>query len=169
MNVLLVRQGDKYGSEYVKALRKQLFDFNVATLTDQWDTPGDTQPLRSDLKGWWAKLELFAPWNRALRPALYIDLDSFVFKSPAQYNMGGEFAMVEDFVGPSPANSSVMWIPQETAKIWDAFDADPEKNMKSCGGYGDQKFLAPFATHLWKTPDDGITSFRALDRDWETT
>ena len=159
MRVLAVRAGAKYSREYVLALRKQVHA-GLVTLTDMPETPGVTVPLRMMWPGWWAKLELFAPWNEHLRPALYIDLDSFVFGPVDHFDVGDTFTMVEDFLGPSDANSSVMWLPRDTSEIWEAFTADPKLNMKKCGGYGDQKFLAPFAKHLWKTPDDGITSFR---------
>lgn len=172
MNVLLVCAGDKYDWRYVTALKRQIFALReghrIVTLTDRMNhVPGKKEALRMGWPGWWAKLELFAPWNRKYRPALYIDLDSFVFASIAKYANGDTFTMVRDFSGHHriAANSSVMWLPKDTSDIWDAFSADPQRGMARCKGHGDQKFLAPFAKHLWGTPDDGIVSYKQHGRD----
>lgn len=156
--VVLVRQGALYEPKYVKLLteqiKAQLSDVSVITLTDQVDTPGLTRPLRHGLKGWWAKLELFAPENKDLRPFLYLDLDSYVL-GPIQKYFGGEFTMVRDFLDCSPANSSVMWIPEDT-HIWDVFMENPQGHMDEAGKRGDQWFLGKFNHDLF----EDIKSFR---------
>ena len=159
MKIVLVRQGEVYGPEYVSILqmqgRKTTPETEFVTLTDQADTPGPTRRLRHNLKGWWAKLELFAPENYDLRPFLYIDLDSFIFGDLRQYEES-QFTMVKDFTDWVPANSSVMWIPKDTDHIWKNFTKD---EMAKAGGRGDQYYLGQFAQKLWTT-DDGIVSYR---------
>jgi hypothetical protein len=156
--VVLVRQGRAYGPEYVEALIQQLPGYDVLTLTDQSDTPGETSPLTHGLKGWWAKLELFAPENEKYRPYLYIDLDSFVFGTVDRYMGGDDFVMVKDFNNVVPANSSVMWIPKDVEHIWYKFSQNPEQVMADCGGHGDQKYLGRFADRVWDK--EGIVSYK---------
>lgn len=169
MNILLVRRGDKYSWRYVVALEKQIRHYNsgvnIITLTDQDDNPGQSYSLKTDWPGWWAKLELASPWNRKYRPALYIDLDSFVLGDITRYNMGDDFYMVEDFNGWVKANSSVMWLPKDMEKIWKPFSEEPQKHMDRCGGHGDQKYFGEHCNNLWKTPDDGIVSYKAHGKE----
>jgi len=162
--VVLVRQGEKYPPEYVSKLIYQLKRvgvLDIVTLTDMEDTPGLARPLRYDFKGWWAKIELFAPEQRDLWPFLFLDLDTFVFHPLDQYHMGDHFHMVRDFNEMSPGNSSVMWVPFiGNRKLWDTFIEDPKKAIASCGGYGDQKFIARYCNHFWGTPESGILSYK---------
>lgn len=159
--VALVRSGEKYGAEYVRALTRQLAQVSsaqVITLTDQPDTPGLAPQLYCGFPGWWAKLELFAPWNRRHRPCLYIDLDSFVLGA-IDHLESDEFRMVRDFYGNHPANSCVMWLPRETDQIWDDFTADPRAHMAEHRRRGDQGYLAKHCRALWEA-DAGITSYK---------
>ena len=152
--VVLVRQGGSYDPHYVKLLTDQIKTFNpeasVITLTDQGDTPGRTIPLWHGLKGWWAKLELFAPETRHIRPFLYIDLDSYVLGPVTRYFGGRRFTMTRDFMGCSPANSSVMWVPKGCERIWATFWEEPRRHMQEAGSRGDQYFLGRFAEHLFE-------------------
>jgi hypothetical protein len=169
LRIVLVRQGEVYGPEYGHVLQSQIAEHmptaSVLTLTDQSDTPGQTRPLAHDLLGWWAKLELFAPNNRELRPFLYIDLDSFVLGDCSWLFGGSYFRMVEDFNDWVPANSCVMWIPESVDHIWSAFDSDRVAAIKRAGGAGDQKFLGQFCSHLWPPVLSGITSYKQHGKD----
>jgi len=156
MRIILVRQGGKYGPEYVTNLKRQIYAHE--SLVGSVITLDDTE-LCTNLKGWWAKLELFAPWNARYRPALYLDLDTIVHGRLFRYKSRC-FTMVEDFMDRCPANSSVMWLPKDTSHIWDAFQEDPEGIMDRCRRGGDQLFLSDFCEKKWKTPDDGIVSFK---------
>lgn len=159
--IVLVRSGAKYGPEYVTALTAQIkehSDEGVITLTDQPDTPGETRELKMGWPGWWAKLELFAPWNVDLRPFLFIDLDSFVL-GDFKHLKNTRFTMVKDFQGWVKANSSVMWV-CEPDNIWAAFMTDPEAHMKDCGGKGDQEFIGRFCDDLWAPLTSGVTSYK---------
>ena len=157
----LVRAGDRYGPEYVTALTRQLAEVSsaqVMTLSDQADTPGLAPRLFCGFPGWWAKLELFAPWNQSFRPFLYIDLDSFVFAT-VDHLESSEFRMVRDFYCIHPANSCVMWLPRDTDQIWDEFSADPAVHMAEHKRRGDQGYLAKHCRALWER-DAGITSYK---------
>jgi len=159
--VCLVRRGEKYGPEYVTALTRQLAEVSsvqVMTLTDQADTPGLAPQLYCGLPGWWAKLELFAPWNAHLRPFLFVDLDSFVL-APIDHLEADEFRMVRDFYGQHPANSCVMWVPADVTPVWEDFTADPRAHMAEHRAQGDQGYLAKHCRALWEA-DAGITSYK---------
>jgi hypothetical protein len=157
--VVLVRQGSKYDKKYVELLSKQI-NTDVITLTDQADTPGKTLRLKYGWPGWWSKLELFSPEVEDLRPFLYIDLDSYVLDNIDHYFGGPKFKMVDEFNGWGKSNSSVMWIPKDVNRIWEAWIADPELNMAACGGHGDQKFLGDYAEELWTPLESGIVSYK---------
>ncbi len=163
-SVVLVRQGPLYEPEYVMALTMKLL-FPVTTLTDMLDTPGAVAPLNHNLSGWWAKLELFAPENKDLRPFLYIDLDSYVL-GPIGHLFGGDrFTMVEDFYCPERANSSVMWVPEDVDHIWDDFAANKAGHMAEAGKGGDQAYLERHAQAKWNSEVSGIKSYKRHARD----
>src|SRR5579863_8469105 len=89
LHVVCVRQGTKYGPEYVTRLRAMVArhltlgtEGKFVCFTDQGDDLGpgiETRPLPDDLKGWWCKLWLFSP---GLFPEndriVYFDLDTVI-------------------------------------------------------------------------------------------
>jgi len=164
VRILLVRQGDKYGPEYVENLTRQIYknDSRIGCVITL-----DATRLQTNLKGWWAKMELFAPWNARFRPALYLDLDTIV-NGPLFGYKRRRFTMVQDFMDCCPANSSVMWIPQDTQEIWDTFVENKDSIMDRCRRGGDQLFLSDFCTQKWKTPEDGIVSYKVHCSDGPT-
>ena len=112
LNFLSVREGTKYGPEYTFALKQQV---PVICL-------GDDRPLRSGLKGWFAKIELFAPWNADLRPALFFDLDTYVVGdlSPFEDLDHSKLWMINDFNIPERGESGLLLVPDSpiTDTIW---------------------------------------------------
>ena len=163
MRIILVRSGAApYTAEHVTALTNQIMRHNpeaqVFTLTDQKDTPGFCVPLMHKWPGWWSKMELFAPYNAAYRPALYIDLDSFVTGLLQEFDEGEEFFMIED-VNPKlhhPA-SGVMWLPTDTSEIWGDFMTNPMKNIAMTPNRGQQFYVGPFCKNLWH---DKVKSYK---------
>ena len=116
MNVVCVRQGNKYGREYVAALRRMVAEHVGAELI----CLGDDRPIKS-YTGWWSKLELFAPWNADLRPCLYFDLDTYLLGDCRDMLVDtGELWLIRDFHKPQRANSGVMILPADTDAIWQA-------------------------------------------------
>lgn len=67
-----------YSKAYPDSLRHQLAErgYDLTILTDTEYGRPLICPTR--YRGWWAKLEVFRPENRDLRPCLCIDLDTFV-------------------------------------------------------------------------------------------
>ena len=169
MRIVLVRKGTLYGPEYVSALLTQIKrhnpDAEIITLTDQDDTPGQIRLLDYQYKGWWSKLELFSLNNTPLRPFLYIDLDSFVFQNLDYYGTHDGFTMVHDFFGCVEANSSVMWIPKDTTRIWHEFRKHATRIMDENRTKGDQGYLSKYVEKLWESPQEGIVSYKKHGKD----
>lgn len=153
MNLVLVRQGPKYDKEYVQMLINMGREFakEPITLTDQLDTPGKTRPLQSNLKGWWSKMELFAPWNEDLRPCVFIDLDTYILKPIHDLFFNPDALwLIRDFYNPDRSNSGVMVIPKKI-DIWG----------KDFNGFqGDGDFLNTLPHKVLQDKFDGITSYK---------
>lgn len=142
--ICVVRQGDAFGPEYLDLMWMQcpieeLGDLFV--LTDDDTGLAYEHPLKTGLQGWWAKMELFAPWNEHLRPFLFLDLDTFIVGdiSGIRSNDGDKLLMLRDFNRDKPA-SGVMIVPKDTSHIWEAWQANPDMS----GPGGDQAWLARF-------------------------
>jgi len=155
--IVLVRQGTKFGPEYVAKLANQVRD-RVVTLTDQPDTPGETRALKHGWPGWWAKLELFSPEHDGLKPFTFLDLDTFVFGEIPDYE--DRFLMIRDFNFPNKRASGVMRVSRET-RVWEHFLSRPRQHMDVHAG--DQDYLGPFADGF--LPMDGIRSYKKHCRD----
>lgn len=165
MSVLCVRQGDKFGPAYVSMLARMAEDHagtGVVCLTDRENTPGRIRRLTQNFQGWWAKLELFAPWNEDLRPALYLDLDTYILgdiRDIVSHETSG-LTMLRDFNRRERAESGVMLIPKDTARIWENWD----RGMMGMGrSYGDGPALAPFNTAFLQDIFPGIVSYKVDD------
>lgn len=119
MNVVCVRQGDKYGPEYVTMLKSMVLehlDKDLFVLGDQEDAD---LPLTQGYVRWWAKLELFRPDLQRLRPFLYFDLDTYILQDIRDMLIEPERLMlIYDFNRPTRGNSGVMLIPKNTGAIW---------------------------------------------------
>ena len=143
MRAIIIRQGDKYGEEYTRILKSQLKEqgCDVTVFGDQEDA--DIK-LSGQFTGWWSKLELFSPHLEALRPFLYVDLDSFVLgRIPKEWP--DKFLMCREWNtrlhdNYSKCQSSVMWIPKDVDHIWNAIDVNTTKTIG-----GDQAWLQFFS------------------------
>lgn len=152
MNIACVWRGDKYDEIYPRNLRRMLqrwapiCPFFCLTDRSEWTPVDERISLLAGWPGWWAKMELFAPWNARLRPLLYFDLDTVIDGSiDILLKMDrSEFAALDDFYFPELCNSSVMIIPKETGDIWSEWDKDPSTHMQKHRSGGDQAFLTPF-------------------------
>ena len=62
------------------------------------------RPLcQPDRPGRWTKMEMFAPWNEDLRPALFLDLDTFLLGNIDEFLMlpnSSGFVMLRDLWHP---------------------------------------------------------------------
>lgn len=150
--------------EYVEVLRDSFarhatLPFRFVVLTDspaaKFTSRIEVVKLKFGLKGWWSKMELFSPENRAnLGPTLYLDLDTAItdsvddllrYCSPAEPR-GDEapFTILRDFYRPNGYGSGAMFIPSDFTLPWTKF-----MEGKGIGTYrqhmddneGDQNFL----------------------------
>ena len=122
-------------------------------------------------KGWWAKMNLFAPELKELRPFLYLDLDTAVLKSlksliPPE-EQKDKFVGLRDFYRPNNFASGMMWIPD--TKVMDDVYLKWLKNKKRFRG--DQNFIASVtkADIYWQDicQPDYITTFKPKGK-WRT-
>lgn len=106
---LISDPGEIYDERYVTALKNQVPDLVVI---------GHDRPLLCDYHGWLAKIELFAPHNRDLRPFLYLDLDTYVTGS-LDINVDTEkLWLIDDFNRPEWGETGIMVVPENTDEIW---------------------------------------------------
>lgn len=112
------------------------------------------------LRDWWCKLEIFAPWNAHLRPALVLDLDTFVVGSlePFEGLDTSRLWLINDFFRPKRGNSGIFLAPDNTAlakRIWDG-------RHKARASYrGDGDYLETFEHSRLQSSIGGIYSYKA--------
>lgn len=158
MYTVLVRQGDKYGSEYTEKLCKQL---RLARQTPLilGDGSDANIPLKHNLKGWWSKLELFSPEMEKYRPLIYLDLDSIVLE-PFHVQIPAKFTICSEWNAPGTdrVQSSFMILPKDTSEIWNEFLKNPPDFDSP---EGDQGFLRQFDHYIvQELYPDLISSFK---------
>ena len=127
------------------------------------------RPLpNKDWKGWWAKMNLFSPELKSLRPFLYIDLDTVILKSiksliPPE-EQKDKFVTLRDFYRPNNLASGVMWIPDTPAmtNVYSKWIKNPSRHIKRFRG--DQNFIASVtkADAYWQdiSQPEYITTFK---------
>jgi len=170
-NIVLVRQGNAFPCRYVTMLIEMLEEHakghDVITLSDEPETPGLVVPLTQSLQGWWAKIELFAPWNRFLRPFLYLDLDTYVLGDISDILdwRPDRLAMLSDFYVPKALASGVMVVPEGEDWIWHRFNQHKTHYLGMAGG--DQDCLADCCPSAYRLQDHfgGITSYKVHGAD----
>jgi len=131
----ILQPSETYGNDYVcrlfEGLSAQVKDFEFIVLRgSRWSI-------------WWSKFELFDPAIRG--DLLYLDLDTIVTGPLDDLLSVNRLVVLSDFNRLERMASGVMFIPEhERARIWEAWIADPEKNMVRWRGHGDQGFLEQF-------------------------
>ena len=122
MNIVCVRQGDKFGPEYTRMLRRMVEKYADRSLLVLGDGTDANVRLEYALSGWHAKLELFRPDLDYLRPFLYFDLDTYILDGIDDLVDAAEnidrLTLIRDFNVPRRGNSGVMMIPINTNDIW---------------------------------------------------
>ena len=135
LNVVCVKHGAVYGSEYVNRLYAMVAR-NLEAGTEGWficytddatgiDNAIHVRELPADLRGWWGKLYLFAPGQfEEGERVLFFDLDTLILgplDDIARYE--GEFAILRDFYRPNGWGSGVMaWRGGWGARIWEQWN-----------------------------------------------
>lgn len=121
-------------------------------------------------KGWWSKMNLFAPQLQSLRPFLYMDLDTAVIGNvavliPESKVLENSLIMLEDFYKPKHLASGVMWIPngRKTDLIWEKW-LGYNSTTKKQKYRGDQNFIEAVtsADVFWQRLTNLIVSFKPL-------
>ena len=115
----------KFPDDYVHFFREQMQGKSVTVLGNGTDYD---EPLKTALRGWCAKLEWFAPWNAHLRPALVIDLDTYIVGDidPLLKLHPSKLWMIREFLGKPErrrAESGIFAAPSDEGfcnQIWEA-------------------------------------------------
>lgn len=135
------------------------------------------RPLpNSEWEGWWSKMNLFSEELKALRPFLYMDIDTVVLSSIAPLFPPKEaehnFVTLRDFYRPNNLASGLMWIPDTPAmdEIYKKWAEDVEGNMRRFKG--DQNFIEYVVLkpdRFWQdiSKADFITTFKP-NKVWRT-
>lgn len=121
INVVCVNVGTRYSDEYVinlrNAVRRWLHTPHVfSCITDHTIEGVNCIECAPHLKGWWAKLYLFAPENGLKGTVLYLDLDQVIIGPLTkflEYGSPDNLVMIHDFIRNFDSsykygNSSVM-------------------------------------------------------------
>lgn len=136
--VCVLRSGGDFEPRHVQWLAKQVP--GLVCLSDQMIAGVTTIPLRTDWPKWWAKMEAFGPSIEG--DVFIIDLDTVVLEMPATPEVT---TVLPDWSLPGGIGSGFMFVTaDDRAKVWEAFTADPRRNMaRFSSGYpwGDQGFL----------------------------
>lgn len=127
--------------------------------------------LRTDWPGWWAKMEMFAPWIEG--DILYMDLDTVLVGDITPLAEVGKTTVLRDFYrGGDFIGSGLMYVTEaDRALIWEAFNRNPKRYMADCvtrAKWGDQGFLQAYFGDKDKWQDvlpDHVVSFKASGRE----
>jgi len=125
--------------------------------------------------GWWAKMNLYSPELKELRPFLYLDLDTAVLKSIKELvppkEQQNKFVTLRDFYRPKNLASGLMWIPDTPLidKIYSIWKKATRTYMKKFKG--DQNFISSVAKAdvYWQDicKHEYITTFKPNNK-WRT-
>lgn len=112
------------------------------------------------LHGWWCKLEIFAPWNAHLRPALAMDLDTFIVGdlTPFEKIDVSTLWLVNDWFRPKRATSSLFIAPDDDdlcKRIWDG------RHQARARFHGDGDYLETFKHSRLQDSIGGLYSYKA--------
>ena len=155
INVVTAIWGDKYSEDYVHALRNQVPGIIIL---------GRDRPLQrpQEYRGWWCKLEVFSPWNRDIRPCLFIDLDTFIL-GPLDDILAVDAQglwLIHNYYHPEKSNSGLFVAPDAeiTDNIWES--SHKIDTVTHGRGQGDGDFLAGFEHHRLTDEFDDILSYK---------
>ena len=177
--VCVLRSGGEYTPAHVERLQRQLArclpGAELTCLSDV-DVPCQRIPLRQDWRegrGWWAKMELFAPWVEG--DLLFFDLDTSLVGDLTDIAAVRSLTMMQDFNYGAHLSSTMMFLPEaDRPAIWETFCRDPlgwirhydNPNLPNAQ-WGDQGFLADHGlgnAQRWQRVVPGqIYSYKADD------
>jgi hypothetical protein len=164
VKVCVLRSGGDFRAEHAQWLARQVP--GIVCLSDV-PVPGvSTLPLKMGWPGWWSKLEAYGPTVDPSHDILLMDLDTIVLRLPA---MPCETTVLSDFNRPEFMGSGFVYVTAaDRARVWPAFNADPERHMRENKrwpyAWGDQGFLMPYlgACKRWGS---NVRSYKVHCRD----
>jgi hypothetical protein len=150
VNVLCIKWGTKYPSEYVNRLARGVrrcltLPHRFVCLTDDpagIDDDIETKPLVEELPGWWNKVALFKPHIHDLRGTLlYLDLDMVVIRNIDElFSYPGEFAAFETLRRQGEFASALLRFEiGAQRRVWELFEPRAKWVMREI--YGDQNWI----------------------------
>jgi hypothetical protein len=126
-----------------------------------------------DWRGWWSKMNMFAPSLKELRPFLYMDIDTAVVNTidpiiPPK-DKQDQFIALRDFYRPAKTASGLMWVPNTSVvdKVYSEFIKDVKGNTRKYRGDQDFIFDTIKADLHWQDVfgEGYITTFKP-NREW---
>lgn len=184
MNVILVyKSGGDFSFPDVNLLCskiKEQADVNIYCLTDIVTEITKLKivtllPMPYLWKGWWSKMNLFAPDLEQYRPFLFFDLDTAVLgdvsKAIISNDAKGSFIILRDFYHTTLPASGMMWIPDNSFKmemIWRSWYSNAQDMMLRFRG--DQDFINSVVQPdaFWQDITKGIYTFKPTMKIWLT-
>jgi hypothetical protein len=160
--VTVFRSGGDFLPQHVQALRRMVWEWSppgteFVCLSDTQIPGVKTIPLFYTLPGFWAKMELFAPWMKG--DFLFMDLDTVILGT------------IGDFLKPRPLTTfggALMWLPEEgRAEVWRLFNEDRKSVMREYGG--EDVFLRAVWAGQHTVPRtfvDQVLADRKMTRQW---
>ena len=150
LNIVCVKQGTKYGPEYVNILfdmvRRNLLEGTEGRFICFTDDPSglslgvQVEPLPAYVKGWWSKLYLFntGTFQKGDR-VIYFDLDVVITGALDELvKYDGDFAILREFYTPDGWQSSVMALRAGYGReVWERWIGE---GMPDLAG-GDQEWI----------------------------
>jgi hypothetical protein len=149
-NVVCIKWGTKYSSEYVNCLARAVrrcltIPYRFVCLTDDpagIDTDVETGPFEHELPGWWNKIALFKSRVHDLRGTLlYLDLDMVVIRNiEVLFRYPGRFVAVPTLRREGEFASALMRFEIGChRRIWDLFEPKAGEIMREI--HGDQNWI----------------------------
>lgn len=150
-------ESDRFPRDYVYALQNQLPELIVLS------THADYRPLKVErFTGWWSKLEVFAPWNRDIRPCLFVDLDTYIVGNidPILELDATRLWLIREFLATQRDGQSGMFIAPKDGISHDIW-AGAQSITDFDDPHGDGGFLRSFPFSFIPDHVDGILSYKA--------
>ncbi len=156
-NIICLKHGDKYDSDYVNKLycgikRNATIPFTFHCFTDNVDGLLNdaiiSHPLPyENVEGWWQKLYLFSDEINIEGRVLFLDLDTLITGNIDHYitHNTGFVALRDLWAGADNVGSAIMSFEVGKHKqIWETFIRNPEHEMRSIHPHGDQKIIQKY-------------------------
>lgn len=165
VEVVCLKWGTKYGSEYVNKLysgisRNTNIPFKFHCFTEDSDGLNSSVivhslPFADKLNGWWNKLYLFSNHFPIRGKIVFIDLDTVITGNIDDILLADGFIVLRDFyaslargVSTSDIGSGLMtWDTsqgQPHPEIWEEFIEDAPSVVRSLHPHGDQRWIQKF-------------------------